>query len=293
MYSSLKQYWSPDRADNFVTATAQGERDALDAKYSLVRIEGYVFPNSQPGIVPLKLYWNDARGDNFTTATPEGERAALEAGYHFIREEGYVYPNKQPNTVPLKLYWNDARGDNFCTATPQGEQDALAAGYNFIRVEGYVAPNTNGRTVIETTTPEDEVGFAKKMRTTAILYKNGLLTVKTFSETRAAFSALRGCVIIICLDDSGVAHYVSDTVRCTVRCALLDPTCTSSGTNAWTQQLPEAVGRLSTELNVIHFEGEDPVGFTQRIINGIKDTGRIAEELKPLVEQLGPVIRDL
>jgi hypothetical protein len=205
MYSALKLYWSPDRADNFATATAQGERDALDANYSLIRVEGYVFPSSQPGTVPLKLYWNPDRGDNFTTATAQGERDALNAGYRFIREEGYVYPNQQPNTVPLKLYWNDVRGDNFSTATLQGEQDALAAGYNFIRVEGYVAPKINGRTVIETT-EEDDLGFAKKMRTKATLYKNGLLLAETFSEARAAFSGLRGCVIVICLDDSGVAH---------------------------------------------------------------------------------------
>jgi hypothetical protein len=131
------------------------------------------------------------------------------------------------------------------------------------------------------------------MRTKATLYKNGLLLAETFSETRAAFYGLRGCVIVICLDNAGVAHYVSDTIQCPTRCGVLDPSCVSSGTNAWTQQLPEAVGRLSTALNIVHFEADDPVGFTQRIINGIKATTTIANEIKPLVEQLAPVVRAL
>jgi hypothetical protein len=231
-------------------------------------------------------------GDNFTTATEQGERDALNAGYRFTREEGYVYPNQQPDTVPLKLYWNGVRGDNFSTATPEGEQAARGAGYSFVRVEGYVAPQLKQRTVIEAT-EEDDVGFAKKMRTKTTLYKNGLLLAETFSETRAAFSGLRGCVIVICLDDSGVAHYVSDTIQCTTRCALIDPSCPSSGTNAWTQQLPEPVGRLSTALNIVHFEADDPVGFTQRIINGIKATTSIGNEIKPLVDQLAPIVRAL
>ena len=77
MHSPLKLYWSPAREDNFTTATAQGERDALDAGYSFIREEGYAFPNSQPGTKPLKLYWHADRGDNFYNCDcPRGERCA-------------------------------------------------------------------------------------------------------------------------------------------------------------------------------------------------------------------------
>ena len=40
----LKLFWSAQRGDNFTTATAQGESDALAAGYVFVRVDGYVFP---------------------------------------------------------------------------------------------------------------------------------------------------------------------------------------------------------------------------------------------------------
>jgi hypothetical protein len=162
-------------------------------------------------------------------------------------------------------------------------------GNGAIPARGYVTLN---QSMIEVT-EEDVVGFAKKMRTKATLYRNGLLLVETFSESRAAFSGLRGCVIVICIDDAGRAQYVSDTIVCKTRCSVTDPTCPSSGTDAWTQQLPEPVGRLSTTLNIVHFEGQDPVSFTQRIIKGIQETTDLAGEIKPLVDLLVPIIREL
>ncbi|MEA5569180.1 hypothetical protein [Anabaena sp. UHCC 0399] len=138
----LKLYWSPQRGDNFTTATTKGEQDALAAGYTFARIEACALPKPEAGTVPLKLYWSPQRGDNFTTATTKGEQDALAAGYTFARVEGYAFTKQVAGTVPLKLYWSPQRGDNFTTATTKGEQDALAAGYTFARVEGYVYPNS-------------------------------------------------------------------------------------------------------------------------------------------------------
>jgi hypothetical protein len=90
----LKLYWSPDREDNFTTATRQGKDDAIAAGYQFIRIEGYCFRKWREGTKPLKLYWNPVRGDNFTTATEQGEADAIAAGYQFIRIEGYVYSSR-------------------------------------------------------------------------------------------------------------------------------------------------------------------------------------------------------
>jgi hypothetical protein len=46
--SVVKLYWSPERGDNFTTATADGERDALAAGYQFIREEGYIFPTLLP-----------------------------------------------------------------------------------------------------------------------------------------------------------------------------------------------------------------------------------------------------
>ena len=76
----LELYWSPQREDNFVTATPVGGNSALEAEYSYVRIEACVFFTQQPGTVPLNLYWSSQRGDNFTTATSVGAQSARQAG---------------------------------------------------------------------------------------------------------------------------------------------------------------------------------------------------------------------
>ena len=85
-------YWSASRSDNFVTATEIGAKSAIDADYTFVRIEGYVYSKQISGTVPLKLYWSADRGDNFTTATKIGAKSAVDAGYSFVRIEGYVFP---------------------------------------------------------------------------------------------------------------------------------------------------------------------------------------------------------
>lgn len=138
----LKLYWNAEREDNFSTATPLGEQDALANGYQFIDIEGYVFPNQEPGTVPLKLYLNAERGDYFTTATAQGEQDALGSGYQFVRIEGYVfqYETQQQGIVPLKLFWHGGRGDNSTTATQGSEQNAYAVGYQFVRFEGFVFP---------------------------------------------------------------------------------------------------------------------------------------------------------
>ncbi len=136
----LKLFWSAQRQDNFVTATAQGGTDAVKAGYDLVRTEGRLLPTQCPGTIPLKSYWHKERGDNMATATKAGQGAAEGAGYSPVRIEGYLYEKQEPNTLPLKLYWNAARGDNMTVASAEAEADAKAGGYKFVRIEGYVLP---------------------------------------------------------------------------------------------------------------------------------------------------------
>lgn len=134
----LELYWSPQREDNFSTATPEGGNSAIEAGYDYVRVEACVLPTQEPGTVPLSLYWNAEREDNFTTVA--GAQDARLARYLFARTEGYVYSDRRRGTIPLTLHWNDVRGDNFTTATDIGIQSAMQAGYSFVRVEGYAYP---------------------------------------------------------------------------------------------------------------------------------------------------------
>jgi hypothetical protein len=181
----LKLYWDDNRGDNFVTATVQGEHDALAVGYRLVRVEGKVFSHQQPNTTPLKLYWHPGRGDNFTTATADGEKSARDAGYQFIRVEGFVHATQQPNTVPLKLYWNPQREDNFSTATPEGENSALNAGYTFVRTEGFVESVEKRSAIFGRA--ERDFGGGKHGIANASLDANGSLTVMTQTWTNSPF----------------------------------------------------------------------------------------------------------
>lgn len=133
---------------------------------------------------------------------------------------------------------------------------------------------------------QDEVGYAKRLRTKATLYQNGILVTETFSECRALFSGLWGRVFVICFDAAGVAHWVSQEFACRTRCALMDPACASSGTDAWVDYLPEPVGRLTTSLDIVHLEGNANIDFRTRVIDGIKATGQVANEIKAIFDNL-------
>lgn len=64
----LYLFYSRLREDNFTTATPEGKRDAIEAKYEFVRTEGYVYPYDPTGRRPaLRLYYNQARGKILAT----------------------------------------------------------------------------------------------------------------------------------------------------------------------------------------------------------------------------------
>lgn len=89
----LNLYYHLQTNDNFLTATAQGQKDALNAGYKFIRTEGYIFERQQPGTLALKTYWNPTLKDNWSVV--EGNESLAETnGYRFIRVEGYVYPNR-------------------------------------------------------------------------------------------------------------------------------------------------------------------------------------------------------
>ena len=77
----MKLFWNNIRKD-YLTTTA----NAVPPGYVIVRIEGFVFANLQPGTVPLKLFWNVGQTDYLTRI------GIAPAGYVNVRTEGYVYP---------------------------------------------------------------------------------------------------------------------------------------------------------------------------------------------------------
>ena len=85
-------YWHNGSGDNASHDTIEGEELAQASGYGFARIEGYVYPISQPGTVPLKLFFHAGRSDFFTTATSQVQQDAQAAGYKLVRIEGFVFP---------------------------------------------------------------------------------------------------------------------------------------------------------------------------------------------------------
>ncbi|MGW6741552.1 hypothetical protein ACWGDX_12610 [Streptomyces sp. NPDC055025] len=139
--TSLLQWWSAARGDNFISGSAAEDQSAREAGYTFARQEGLGLTAQDPGTVPLYLFWSPTRGDNFSTATQAGIDSAYDAGYSYARIQAYIYPVQVSGTVPLYQFWSSTRQDNFATATTQGINSAYAAGYSLARIEGYVYPN--------------------------------------------------------------------------------------------------------------------------------------------------------
>jgi hypothetical protein len=132
---------------------------------------------------------------------------------------------------------------------------------------------------------EEEVGNQKRMRTSATLYRSGGLAVSAYTESRHPTEGLRGRLFIVAVDDRGRSHWVSEEFVCTTRGSTFDFFTPSRGTDAFYQNFPEPVGRLSQRLDIFHSTGPlgDPLAGVKNFIRGAQD---VYEEIRPFLEQL-------
>jgi hypothetical protein len=156
------------------------------------------------------------------------------------------------------------------------------------RSDGSAAWASN--TVIQANAPvetsrEEEVGNDKRMRTNAILYRDGRLGVSAYTESQHPTEGLRGRLFIVAVDDRGRSHYVSEEFVCTTRGSTFDFFTPSRGTDAFFQNFPEPVGRLSQRLDIYHGTGPlgDPLAGVKNFLKGAQD---VYDEIKPFLEQL-------
>lgn len=78
--------------DNATVATLAMRRSQKNSGYGNPAVQGYIYPNQQPGTVPLYLFWNQQRQDNSTVATPEMIQSQRDSGYGNPAVQGYIYP---------------------------------------------------------------------------------------------------------------------------------------------------------------------------------------------------------
>jgi hypothetical protein len=132
-----------------------------------------------------------------------------------------------------------------------------------------------------------EVGWGKRMETTAILYRNGTLTVESYQKNDNWFGGLRGRILVVCIDDRGNNIWVSDVLNCPTRCSIPDVSCASYGTANFVNSFPEPVGQYTARLDILQADNPNYVDLRQQIIVAIKAIGEIVAEVKAVLGQLG------
>ncbi len=131
----------------------------------------------------------------------------------------------------------------------------------------------------------ETVGNRKTMSTEAILYRNGLLNVNTFSQSTHPTEGLRGRVLVVCVDAHGRAIWVSQEFACQTCGGTLDFFTPSRRRDNFSQAFPEAVGIHTQSLDIYHSSG--PLGDSRAaLISAIKTARDIAQEIKDIIDIL-------
>jgi hypothetical protein len=131
-----------------------------------------------------------------------------------------------------------------------------------------------------------EVGWGKKMDTTAILYKNGTLTVESYQKNDNWFGGLRGRILVLCIDANSNSIWISDVLVCPTRCSIPDVSCASYGTTNFVNNFPEAVGKHARSLDILQADNPNYVDLRNAFIDFIKGIGAIAQEVKDQFNKL-------
>jgi hypothetical protein len=133
---------------------------------------------------------------------------------------------------------------------------------------------------------EQYIGWNKFVQSNATLYRNGLLTLESTNRNRNPWGGLRCHTLIVVQDSAGRAIWVSNEFVDPTRCSLFDPSCASDGVTTHTQQFPEPVGRYALSMDILVADEASFVDLRQKLIDAIKATEEIVQEIKDLLGQL-------
>ncbi len=137
---------------------------------------------------------------------------------------------------------------------------------------------------VRASTPLENVGWGKWMKTDATLYRDGRLIIKTFTKNDNWTGGLRGRVLVVGYDVAGRAILVSQDHACTTRCSVPDLSCASYGTDLFSEAFPKVFGRYTTRLDIYQAETRSFVDLRAATINAIRALGDIAQELKDAIK---------
>jgi hypothetical protein len=123
-----------------------------------------------------------------------------------------------------------------------------------------------------------EVAWAKHTEVWATMYRNGSLVVNTKSKCDAPISGYRPNTLIVAVDGQGRLVWASQTLHGDTLCAVLDPTCNSSGTDTFQEQWPNEIAQIVTRLDIFPSDN----GIYGKWRQQIKEAGEAADDLKDI-----------
>lgn len=132
----------------------------------------------------------------------------------------------------------------------------------------------------------ESVGYRKRMETSATLYRNGQLALDVFSRNDNWTGGLRGRVLVLVVDASGRAIYVSKDWQCTTRCSIWDPSCASYGRQTFTEKFPDAIGQYAAKLDIYQADTPSFTDLRAQLIAVIKGATDVAQAVKDAIAQL-------
>jgi hypothetical protein len=137
-----------------------------------------------------------------------------------------------------------------------------------------------------TRTNAQDIGAGKHVTSTATQYRNGLLMLDSYSKNDNWWYGMRPKTLVVAVDNQGRAIWVSNVFNSATLCGVADLSCASQRRETFSQQFPGAVGHHTAHLEIYHADNPNYVNLRNSIIDAIKATGDIAQEVKDVLNQL-------
>jgi hypothetical protein len=131
-----------------------------------------------------------------------------------------------------------------------------------------------------------DVGWGKRMESSATLYRNGTLVLDSATYNSNWFGGLRGRTLVVVSDAEGRMIWTSPIFHDPTRCSVPDISCASNGRVTHVEHMPAAVGEFGTRIDIYHGDNPNYVDLRNVIIDIIKSFVDIASALKEAWDQL-------
>jgi hypothetical protein len=175
--------------------------------------------------------------------------------------------------------WGPAFTNPFMSLQDDGNLVIYEGTNNPIWASQTVRTNAGPAAVPVSRTETTEVGWGKRMTTTATLYRNGRLTVDSEQRNDNLTGALRGRILVICSDDQARMIWISSVLNCPTRCSIPDVSCASYGRVSFQEDFPEAIGEYATTIDLLQADNPNYVDLRATFVETIKT----AQDLAPAI----------